>query len=45
MATPTLYSQTSNVAKEKHQVLYNIVQFLSESCNNLLNQTEKLLTF
>lgn len=45
MATPTFYSQTSNVAKEKYQVFYDIVQLLSESCKNLLKQTEKLLTF
>ena len=45
MATPIFYSQTSNVANEKYQVLYDIVHLLSESCNNLLKQTEKLLTF
>ena len=33
------------MGKEKLPVLYDIVQFLSESCNDLHKQTEKLLTF
>ena len=33
------------MAKEKLPILYDIIQILSESCNDLHKQTEKLLTF
>ena len=33
------------MAKEKLPVLYDVVQFLSENCNDLHKQTEKILIF